>query len=488
MMNMQSITTRPPAQPLPNNSLNTLNAHEQEFNKNYLLAEQGCVKSQYDCALMKMVGHGTKLNWEQGCKRLALAMEADPKREYLDGEQGILKKIPAVLIASIISEKEKQLKDSPETRDLTHHDVTVLEGRFKLLSEVLKSDLQEESFDSFRQKGIKDYEQKTQTNIVESLEEPFMTKDGWQVIGQSLLWTTSLNHLGATSKKFASMFLSNKRKINCLNIPKEDLIKFFEYCNNLKVSELVIRIKGSYDKTPEPFRALLLGLSFNKNVKTINLGIPEFGLQIDGTKLLAANLTNLTGLDIRSNNLGAAPSEKKDRPNGAEHLSVLTKLNGLNMSWNNLTGDCLRFLTALTALTWLDIGKNQVQHYDGMQYLTRLTNLKVLNASAGYPKIKPGDIEPLSKLTTLERLCLSDAAIGKGGAGIEHLAGLTNLIKLNLYGTFVDSGALIHLKQLTKLFILIIGPKLGLVTQRLAPIEQQMASPSLKVGYQDTGV
>ncbi|NET73474.1 MAG: GTP-binding protein, partial [Sphaerospermopsis sp. SIO1G2] len=133
-----------------------------------------------------------------------------------------------------------------------------------------------------------------------------------------------------------------------------------------------------------------------------------------------ANLTNLTHLYLRNNQITAIP----------EALANLTNLTHLYLSENQITA-IPEALANLTNLTELDLSENQITAIP--EALAKLTNLTELDLSENQITAIP---EALAKLTNLTELDLSRNQIT---AIPEALAKLTNLTHLYLSGNQITA-------------------------------------------------
>jgi len=137
------------------------------------------------------------------------------------------------------------------------------------------------------------------------------------------------------------------------------------------------------------------------------------------------NLTNLTSLDLRNNQIS----------DGA-FLKNLTNLTSLSLSSNQISDGA--FLKNLTNLTSLSLSSNQISDGAFLKNLTNLTSLDLRNNQIS-------DWAFLKNLTNLTSLDLSSNQISDGA----FLKNLTNLTSLDLRNNQISDGA--FLKNLTNL-------------------------------------
>ncbi|WP_090108772.1 leucine-rich repeat domain-containing protein [Cohnella sp. OV330] len=124
--------------------------------------------------------------------------------------------------------------------------------------------------------------------------------------------------------------------------------------------------------------------------------------------------------------------------NHVEGLQYATNLTQLNVSRGELQD--IGVLRSLTKLTKLDLGGNQIED---LSPLRTLTNLETLNLNSN----KIADLGPLGALTKLKELNLSGNPI----TDLSPLQPLTNLEKLYLSGTIKDIGPLAAMTKLKEL-------------------------------------
>lgn len=94
----------------------------------------------------------------------------------------------------------------------------------------------------------------------------------------------------------------------------------------------------------------------------------------------------------------------------------------------------------------------------GLVHIAKLTNLRKLGLNGGYQKPSKVDDEGLShlrNLSQLEELVLSDSQITD--EGLAHLSGLTKLKSLYLFQTNITDAGLLHLEGLQELETLRAG-------------------------------
>lgn len=115
-----------------------------------------------------------------------------------------------------------------------------------------------------------------------------------------------------------------------------------------------------------------------------------------------------------------------------EVLATFPKLKKLRLSQTVISGEGLAHLAKLKTLEDLDISEVGQLNDDAMQHLAGMTQLKKLN---------------------LWRIQISDA-------GVSHLAGLTKLEWLNLDNTLLSNDGLVHLKDMQALDFLHLGSTL----------------------------
>ena len=197
----------------------------------------------------------------------------------------------------------------------------------------------------------------------------------------------------------------------------------------------------------------LTGLEF-----ATNLDFLRFEVTYSITDLSAlSSLTKLTGLDLSYNSITDVSALsgltnliylrlEGNNITDVSALAGLTNLTSLSL-WNNNVTD-ISALTGLTNLRHLDLWGNYVTDISA---LTGLTNLTTLQA----PGNNITDISVLSGLTNLTSLSLSDNNI----TDISALTGLTNLTELQLSGNPITDLSMLAswLRGLTNLELLTLG-------------------------------
>ncbi|MGI4851781.1 MAG: hypothetical protein ACRYGR_07560 [Janthinobacterium lividum] len=89
-------------------------------------------------------------------------------------------------------------------------------------------------------------------------------------------------------------------------------------------------------------------------------------------------LTNLKGLNLSCNNLNKNYENKKNFSSSIKHLLLLTKLNYLDLAWNQLDDINVEPLSLFTNLIKLDLSSNQFSDAS-IKYLKQLSNLEELD-------------------------------------------------------------------------------------------------------------
>lgn len=188
------------------------------------------------------------------------------------------------------------------------------------------------------------------------------------------------------------------------------------------------------------------------------LGIPTASIRVTDLETLTsfdatgAGISNLSGLE-HATNLKTLLLESNDIEN-IEALASLRNLESLNLR-DNAVSD-ITPLAGLTRLAALDLGINLV---NDLRPLAGLTALRLLNLEQNPDII---DIRSLEHLTALEELSLAftgiaqnDVIDGAGnGDGLRALAGLTNLVFLDLAATDIyELSSLINLANLEELVL-----------------------------------
>jgi len=128
------------------------------------------------------------------------------------------------------------------------------------------------------------------------------------------------------------------------------------------------------------------------------------------------------------------------------HVSALTRLRWLKLTWTKVTDVGLVHLRGLSSLETLDLEYNKITD-SGLEQLRRVRSLKDLNIASS--RVTDAGLAHLEGLTRLETLNLLEDRITD--KGLEHLKHLTNLKDLNLCYTLVTDKGLVHLKGLINL-------------------------------------
>ena len=149
---------------------------------------------------------------------------------------------------------------------------------------------------------------------------------------------------------------------------------------------------------------------------------------------------------------------------GLAHLSKMRSLKKLEIGSSQVTDKGLSYLKEIKTLERIDLPQRNQRITDiGLAYLAELPNLKKLSVSRSHyadPKrnkdyYTDNGLGSLARCRNLEELSIG--SIGVTDAGMEHIAKLTNLTKLNLFGcdNVTDAGLakLIALKSLKNLSI-----------------------------------
>lgn len=134
---------------------------------------------------------------------------------------------------------------------------------------------------------------------------------------------------------------------------------------------------------------------------------------------------------------------------GIAHLTKMPSLHKLNIASSQVTDRGLEYLSQIKTLEHLELPQDQKGITDrGLEYLSRLPNLKELSISRIHfidPKMNRDyytdkGLEYLSRCSKLEELRIG--SIGITDAGMEHIARLTGLKSLGLFGcdNVTDSG------------------------------------------------
>jgi hypothetical protein len=153
---------------------------------------------------------------------------------------------------------------------------------------------------------------------------------------------------------------------------------------------------------------------------------------------------------------------------GIAHLSKMRSLKKLEIGSSQVTDRGLGYLSQIKTLEHLDLPQEQKGITDtGLTHLAQLPNLRCLNISRMHfndPKMNKEyytdkGLAELAKCCNLEELSIG--SIGITDAGMEHIAKLTNLKRLNLFGcdNVTDKGLakLTGLKSLQSLFVAHVG-------------------------------
>jgi len=139
---------------------------------------------------------------------------------------------------------------------------------------------------------------------------------------------------------------------------------------------------------------------------------------VEGLGDKIASLTNLTGLSLPGNDIGA---------DGAKAITKLSNLTSLNLSFNGIGDGGAKAIASLTSLTSLDLRNNGIGDA-GAEAIATLGNLTSLYLSRN--GIGDAGAEAIATLTNLTSLFLWNNNIGNGGA--KAIATLANLIHLDL--------------------------------------------------------
>ena len=176
------------------------------------------------------------------------------------------------------------------------------------------------------------------------------------------------------------------------------------------------------------------------NLTSLDIGTNN--IREAGAQSLAI-LINLTSLDVRSNTI---------RDAGAQALTTLTNLTSLTIKDNNIGDAGARSLATLIGLTFLDVGLNYIEE-NGAMSLAALKNLISLNVE--WNNIRHAGASSLTTLTNLTSLNIRSNVIGKIGA--QSLASLTSLTSLKIGSNYIEeigASSLVSLTNLTSLDIL----------------------------------
>lgn len=206
-------------------------------------------------------------------------------------------------------------------------------------------------------------------------------------------------------------------------------------------------------------------------------------LLINGENITDAGLEILAGLDQLAELTMFPRTRITDA--GMAHLAKLPRLQVLSLDWCSITDDGIRhlrgfsnlralilisalphtsafsritdksceYIRELTALERLGIINGDLSSA-GLEHLAGLTNLTFLNLGAN-PTVDSDGLKHLGNLTKLKKLYLFGTAVGD--EGMHSLANLKNLELLDLSGTYVGDEGLAHLRQLSRLESLDLG-------------------------------
>jgi hypothetical protein len=150
------------------------------------------------------------------------------------------------------------------------------------------------------------------------------------------------------------------------------------------------------------------------------------------------------------------PALNAQRPLTTDQLTALgscDRLRELMMVAGIMTDDGLRALSHDVLLERIYCFKPKITDA-GVEHLAKLTNLKKLELLR-VPELTDAALAPLVGLTDLEEITLSGAGIS--GPGLVHLAGLSKLKSLVIPWSALDDAGLANLGRLTSLRALYIG-------------------------------
>lgn len=145
---------------------------------------------------------------------------------------------------------------------------------------------------------------------------------------------------------------------------------------------------------------------------------------------------------------------------GIAHLSKMPSLKRLNIDGSHITDKSMAYLKEVKSLEWLDLPQRDQRITDvGLACLGELSNLRKLHISksslVNQEYYTDKGLEILVRCHKLEDLSIG--SIGVTDAGLEHIAKLTNLKILGLFGckSITDTGlaSLTTLKSLRRLNI-----------------------------------
>ena len=204
--------------------------------------------------------------------------------------------------------------------------------------------------------------------------------------------------------------------------------------------------------------------SLIREIKQKKIPALALGRATDGDVAHLAGLTELQGLDIRSNRI---------TDEGLTHLKNLKKLEWLQLSYSQITDAGLAQLKNLTELRALGLCGTQITGA-GLRHLAGLTKLQYL--SLDNTPITDADLEHLKGLTGLRRIVLSQTQVPD--AGLAHLKSLTELEELDLSHNRLTDGGLAHLQSLPQLHQLFLHGCPGLAD---GPLEHLKGLTGLQV-------
>lgn len=176
------------------------------------------------------------------------------------------------------------------------------------------------------------------------------------------------------------------------------------------------------------------------NLRILNIG---FLGQITDEGL--ANLAGCTQLERISLGWNENITDK-----GASYLATIPSLKMIDLSHAHITDAGLAHLAKIKSLEYLELPRERVTN-KGLGYLWQLTNLKHLKIPRTSHRVPYADkgLEELSKLQALEELFIAD--LGVTDAEMSHVAKLTNLKRLTLFGCPITNKGLAKLKALKSL-------------------------------------
>ncbi|HTA71883.1 MAG TPA: hypothetical protein VK776_26555 [Bryobacteraceae bacterium] len=152
---------------------------------------------------------------------------------------------------------------------------------------------------------------------------------------------------------------------------------------------------------------------------------------------ILTKLPQLTELNLRNTEISEV---------GAAHLSSISLLQKLDLSYTLLSDSALTKLTPLVSLQALNLGSTQVEG-PGLGAIEGLTNLRELNLDNA--PLKNDALQHIGKLTGLEALSIRYTDVTDKGT--PALAGLKNLKRLDLGGVDIRDAGLKNLSGLTQL-------------------------------------